>query len=40
MTRFPATLSAMKAAAFETAQSLEMDRLMERTEQLYATVIA
>ena len=32
--------SAMKAAAFETAQALDLDRLMERTEQLYARVIA
>jgi len=32
--------SEMKAAAYETAQSLELDPLMERTEQLYARVTA
>jgi len=32
--------SAITTAGYETAQTLEMDRLMERTEQLYATVIA
>jgi glycosyltransferase involved in cell wall biosynthesis len=32
--------TAMKAAAFETAQTLGLNRLMERTEKLYTSVLA